>query len=523
MYRNCSDWIITYLNCIVNISKKIFLKGVQFVGEQVQLFAQVELDKESEQHLYIQLYQQLKEMIEGGTLEEYQKLPPIRQMADFLDVNNVTVVNAYKLLEEEGLVLKKVGSGTYVAPAQKIDKDEMFLDEEIQLMNQGQVPLKQNMISFATATPDPDLFPIQEVKKAINQVLERDGGEVFGYQESLGYQPLREAFQQYLQKRSIACQVKNIQVVSGAQQGIDILAKAFLNHGDVVFTEEPTYTGAISAFKSRGARIVTIPIREDGIDLEVLRAKLAEHQPKFLYMMSMFQNPTGYSYSTEKKNALLQLSREWELTLVEDDCVGDLNFSADPLVPLKALAGAEQVIYIKSFSKIFLPGFRIAFMVLPDESINRMMAAKHTSDISSSGLIQRTFDLLLRKGLWEKHIEEMHKIYQDKYRTFVKLLGEHLPRQVQYSIPGGGLSFWLALPEGFSSNRLYKHCLAEGVSFVPGSVFFPDGRPNRYFRLSIASVEDEEMVQGMRILASVSREFLQEEQHGEQFTFTPLM
>lgn len=493
------------------------------MSEQIQIFAQLHLDKQSEQHLYIQLYQQLKEMIEAGKLEEYQKLPPIRQMAELLDVNNVTVVNAYKLLEEEGLVLKKVGSGTYVAPVQKMDKDEIFLDEEIQLMNQGQVPFKQNMISFATATPDPDLFPIQDVKKAINQVLDRDGGEVFAYQESLGYQPLREAFQQYLQKKGIACQVKNIQVVSGAQQGIDILAKAFLNHGDVVFTEEPTYNGALSAFKSRGARIVTIPIREDGIDLDVLRAKLDEYQPKFIYLMSMFQNPTGYSYSPEKKAALLQLSRERELLLVEDDCVGDLNFSATPMEPLKAMAGAEQVIYIKSFSKIFLPGFRIAFMVLPDASINRMMAAKHTSDISSSGLIQRTFDLLLRKGLWEKHIEEMRKTYQEKYRVFVKLLEEYLPWQVHYIVPGGGLNFWLVLPEGFSSNRLYKRCLAEGVSFVPGSVFFPDGRPNRYLRLSIASVEDEAMVQGIRILASVCREFLNDEQQGEQFTFTPLM
>ncbi|MCK4259370.1 MAG: PLP-dependent aminotransferase family protein [Halanaerobiales bacterium] len=488
------------------------------------MFEQIRLDKQADQHLYIQLYQQVKEMIEKGILEEHQKLPPIRQLAELLKVNNVTIVNAYKLLEEDGLVIKKVGSGTYVAPIfQKIDREERFLDEEIQLMNQGQVTSKQNMISFATATPDPEYFPIQEVKNAINHVLDRDGGEVFGYQESLGYQPLREAFHQYLLTKGIKCQVKNIQVVSGAQQGIDILAKVLLNHGDVVFTEEPTYTGAISAFKSRGARLVSIPIREDGIDLEILETQLAEYQPKFLYIMTSFQNPTGYSYTEEKKTKLLELSRKWGLTIVEDDSLSELYFIDNPIPSLKSMNGAEDVIYIKSFSKIFMPGFRIAFMVSPDMMVSQMMAAKHSSDISSSGLIQRTFDLLLRRDLWEKHIEEMRQNYFKKYQFFVKLLRQELPEQVKYIIPGGGLNFWLALPEGFLSNRLYKKCLNEGVIIVPGSVFYPDGRPNRFFRLSIATVEEAEMIKGIRILSHLSKELLSEQNLDDHITFTPFM
>ncbi|AZR74151.1 hypothetical protein BBF96_12540 [Anoxybacter fermentans] len=488
------------------------------------MYQEIQLDRKGEQPLYIQLYRQLKGMIEKGVLKEYQKLPPIRQLAKILDVNNVTVVNAYKLLEKEGLVLKKVGSGTYVAPFDhKVDQKGIFVDEEIQLMNQGQMPLKQNVISFATATPDADLFPIQDVKKAINHVLDRDGGEAFGYQESMGYKPLREAFYQYLLKKNISCQIGNIQVVSGAQQGIDILAKGLLNYGDVVFTEEPTYPGAISAFKLRGAKVVSIPIRENGIDLEILKAKLAEYQPKFLYIMTAFQNPTGYTYSRETKEKLLEISSEWGLTIVEDDCLSDLYFTEKPIKPLRAMKGAEEVIYIKSFSKIFLPGFRIAFIVIPDQFIGRMMAAKHTSDISSSGLIQRTFDLLLRNGLWEKHIEGMRQIYFEKYKYFVKLLAQYLPSQVKYRVPEGGLNFWLALPDGYSSNRLYKKCLSNGVIFVPGSVFYPDRQPNQFFRLSIAAVEEEEMLKGIQILSQVIRDFLSEESNDEYLAFTPLM
>ncbi len=488
------------------------------------MFEQLKLNKLSEQHLYIQLYQKIKEMIDQGFLEEYQKLPPIRQMANLLDVNNVTVVNAYKLLEEEGLVLKKVGSGTYVAPLiQKIDREEVFIDDEIQLMNQGQLSLKQNVISFATATPDPDLFPIQDVKTAINHVLDRDGGEVFGYQDSLGYQPLREAFRNYLATKNIDSSVKSIQVVSGAQQGIDILSKAMLNPGDVVFTEEPTYTGAISAFKSRGARIISIPIREDGIDLKILEAKLEEYQPRFLYLMTNFQNPTGYSYSSMKKERLLDLSQNYGLTIVEDDSLSELYFTQESFTPLRAVADTENVIYIKSFSKIFLPGFRIAFMVLPDSIIGQVMAAKHTSDISSSGLIQRTFDLLLRQGLWEKHIEGMRQIYLGKYQLFVKLLTEVLPREVKYTLPKGGLNYWITLPDGYSANQLYKKCLAEGVIIIPGSVFYPDGRPNNMFRLSIAAVEEAEMTKGVKILAQVINDFLDGENVEDTVAFTPLM
>ncbi|MCG8641916.1 MAG: PLP-dependent aminotransferase family protein, partial [Desulfobacterales bacterium] len=463
------------------------------------MFKAIQLSKTIGQHLYIQLYQQLKEMISSGELVENTKLPPIRQMAKLLDVNNVTVVNAYKLLEEDELVIKRVGSGTYVAPMlATIEREEMFGDEELQLMNQGQLTVKRNMISFATTSPDPDLFPILEVKKAINQILDRDGGVVFGYQASLGYHPLREAFQVYLAERQIFCQAKNIQVVSGAQQGIDILAKALLNHGDVVFSEEPTYTGAISAFKSRGAQIVSIPIREDGIDLEILEARLHEYQAKFLYIMTSFQNPTGYSYTIEKKVKLLELSQKYDFLIVEDDCLSELYFSDKPPQPIKVLDEDENVIYIKSFSKIFLPGFRIAFMLLPDSIIGQMMAAKHASDISSSGLIQRTFDLLLRKRLWEKHLEEMRQTYAKKYQLFLKLLQKFIPQEISYTVPTGGLNFWLSLPPGLSANRLYKKCLSEGVIFVPGSVFFPDGRSNSCFRLSIASIEEDEMIKGLQ-------------------------
>lgn len=486
-------------------------------------FLGVQLKRGVKQHLYLQLYQQIKKAIGQGQLKEGQKLPAIRLMAEQLNLNNVTVVKAYQLLEEEGLVIKKVGSGTYIAPLAGRGGDWVLAEEEIELMNQGQISLQSDIINFATATPDPELFPIDDIKVAINYVLDRDGGKVFGYQDSQGYRPLRQAIEDYLARQGIKSQAKNIQVVSGAQQGIDILAKSFLDYGDVVFAEEPTYPGAISAFKSRGARIVSIPIQEDGLDIEALEARLAEYHPRFLYVMSTLQNPTGYSYSEEKKKRIIELSQRRNLTIVEDDSLSELYFKGQAERSLKSFDTAQQVIYIKSFSKIFLPGFRIAFMVMPDEMTTKTIAAKHLSDIFSSSLIQRTFDRLLREGLWEQHLGGMREIYRQKYLFFSCLLEEHLSGLLQYRLPEGGLNFWLSLPVGISSSRLFKHSQVEGVSFAPGSIFFADGKANRFFRLSIASLEKEQMVKGIEILTRVCRKLINEGGKKGEIRYTPLL
>ncbi len=473
----------------------------------------IHLDREIPTPLYLQLALQLKSLIKEGVFRPEEKLPPIRALASQMGINGSTVVNAYKQLEKEGLAYSRMGSGTYVSPS---DDDTpahyTYMEtDNLKMMERGQISIGSGTINFASATPASDLFPVQVFKDLVNKVLDRDKGEVFAYHQVQGFQPLRQSICKYLEKYSVFSTVNNIQVVSGAQQGIDIVSKALIEFGDHIFVESPTYRGAIEAFKSRGARITEITMADDGIDLRELAHKISTHNPKFLYTMPNFQNPTGYSYSEEKKRALLEMTKDRNIYIVEDDFLSELCYTQKPCLPLKACANSENVIYIKSFSKIFMPGLRLGFMHIPEALWNRVLSAKHTTDISTSGLIQRTFDLYLREGVWIKHIEDMRKKYKERYEVFMEALQANFPKDVYYKDPGGGLHVWFRLPEGFSDRKLYALCLKKNVLITPGSLFYAGSGINNYFRMSFASVNPIDIVKGVETVGEVLREYLKQE------------
>lgn len=476
---------------------------------------QITLSKEDNNHLYIQLYNKIKRLIKEGELKPHTKLPPIRKLANKLEVNNVTIVNAYKLLEQEGYVYKKVGSGTYISENSYLRFDNPIIDEEINIIDEGiKLPNKKRIfvnkdsINFASGVPTPDLFPVSDFKNVLNEVLERDKGNAFGYHEVQGFLPLRESVKNYLESYGVYTDIENIQIISGAQQGIDIISKTLIDYGDIVFTESPTYTGAIEAFKSRAARIIEIPIKEGGINLKILENKLKVFSPKFIYLMPNFQNPTGFCYTTEKKNKLLELAKKYDFYIIEDDYLSDLSFYGKDNYPIKKLDVNDRVIYIKSFSKIFMPGLRLAFMVIPMSIYNEVIKAKHTSDISTSGLIQRAFDMYLRKGIWEKHIKYMEQVYKERFDIMIKNIKEYMPDEVIIKIPNGGLNFWFALPDGYFSNRLYEICLENNILMVPGSAFYVAQNDNQYFRLSIGSVYTNQLNDGIRNLSNIINWYL---------------
>ena len=272
-----------------------------------------ELKRKSHKNLYTQLYENLKTKILKGELEAHTRLPAIRNIANKNDINPATVVKAYDLLERDELIYKKVGSGSYVAPGIIENNFEFnYKNKEnkdsLEMLDYGQVDLADS-INFASATPSPSLFPVEDFKYALDKVLTRDKGKAFTYQKSQGYFPLRESISKYLHKNKIDTKVDNIQIVSGAQQAIDLLAKVLLNFGDDVIVEQPTYTGALSAFRSRKASIKGVELKKDGIDLNSLEKRLKDNKVRFIYIMTSFQNPTGVSWSKNKKKKLLQLAK----------------------------------------------------------------------------------------------------------------------------------------------------------------------------------------------------------------------
>lgn len=464
----------------------------------------ISLNKQSSEPLYVQLFEQLRDMIQQGILPEDYKLPTIRDLASKLEVNNITIVNAYKLLEDHKLVYKKVGSGTYVLPMEgKLNLSNALTDDQEE--QEYDYNDEEGYIDFATASPDPRLFPMTDFKKAINDVIERDGGNAFMYHDSRGYLPLRSSIANYLSGRDINVGTDDVYIISGAQQGIDIIAKALVTNGDYVFVESPTYTGAAAVFKSRGARIVEVPLKDDGPDMKELEKLLQVIKPKLMYTMPNFQNPTGYSYSERKKKHLMLLCKKYKLLVVEDDFSGDLSYTEKAAVPLKAYDKTDSVIYIKSFSKIFMPGLRVAFLIIPEQIKKNIASAKHMTDISTSGFMQRVLDLYLSRSILDEHIKYMKKEYGIRYLEAVRACKKYL-RGALFHSPNGGLNLWIQLPEGVKSSSLYERCRKHKVLITPGTVFLREQDGEQYMRLSFAGVDVTDITKGIAIIGNIMEE-----------------
>lgn len=461
------------------------------------------LDKSIEKPLYLQLYESFKSLIEENKLED-EKLPSIRSLANKLGVNNVTIVSAYKRLEQEGYVYSIKGSGTYIKRIQFTETP--YLEEgDMELMISGILPISKDSINFASISPTPDLFPIDEFKQALIEVLDRERGLAFLYPEINGYEPLRESISKFLMDNyKTKVHKEEILITSGGQQGLDIISKTLINQGDCIFVENPTYSGAYAAFKSRGAKIIGIPMNKDGIDISTLKSLIKRYNPKFLYMMTNYQSPTTYSYSEEKKQELLNLSKQFGFYIIEDDFLTDLTFDNKVRTPLKGLDMGNKVIFIKSFSKIFMPGVRIGFITLPNSLFKDILKAKHTTDISSSGFLQRSFDLYLRKGYWKSHIEKVKRVYYEKYLLMIEELQVLNKYGIEFTPPMGGLSLWLKLPKNIDAFEFYKECNDKKLAIVPGKVFFiDDSIYSNYIRISFGAVSNEEIIEGVRIMDNI--------------------
>jgi len=464
----------------------------------------ITIDKSSSIPAYQQIGDQIGAMISDGRIAADTKLPPIRALASELGVSNITIVGAYRYLEQKKLAYARIGSGTYAT--ELLHKIRPIPADINRHAGEQEFELK-DAINFANSSTPAELFPIAEFKKLFNQVLDRDKGNAFSYTDIQGYEPLREAVCGYLEGYGIKSDAEKVQIISGAQQGVDIISKALLMAGDVVFVENPTYYGAVGAFLSRGAQVIPVNMQKDGIDLDRLRGLLKLYRPKFIYVMTYFQTPTCVSYSMAKKRTLLELAAQYDTYIIEEDNQSEFNYGTGRVTPLKSLDHRNRVIYIKSFSKILMPGLRIGFMVLPKKVGQQAAAAKHTSDIYTSGFTQRAFELYLRSEHWQRHTEMMRRTFMERYEFFIKQADAYLRPYVKYTKPGGGLSLWLELRnKELSARDICGRLLEERVVATPGAVFSTDEYDLPFLRLSFADLECEKIRQGIKTIAKVFKE-----------------
>ena len=440
--------------------------------------------------LYQVLADQLEEKIKKGIYKSGQKLPSYRKLIAEYGVNLSTVTHAVKLLEEKQYVLLKQGAGVFVTS--KIQDNEK--KQTIHLCH----PAKED-INFMGNNPNKAVYPIQNFDSILKGILHQDGEDVFDYQEIEGYLPLRKTICRYLNKyQNIFANYRDVIVVSGSQQGIDLISRSVAQRGDVVFIEKPTYTGLKNSFAQAGALVYGIPLKQDGVDLEQLERMIQIYHPKFLCITSTFQTPTTISYRQDTISSILRLADKYNFYLIEDDILSDINFGA-PRNFLKSQDRSDRVFYIKSFSKITMPGVRLGFVVVPKVFRERVAAVKENLDVSLSGLFQRWLNVFLREHI-EEHLKKIVSFYEEKYQIALAYMKELTYYNFNYEEPEGGFNFWIKLPGNLSMKPFYEYCVSRGVYIMPSQSFYGASQKEDYFRLCYVQNENEKLIRGIELL-----------------------
>lgn len=448
---------------------------------------------------YIQISKHIERLINEKKIKDGEKLPSIRALSKMLKVNTITIVNAYKFLEQKGYAVQKMGSGTY---AKEREESKKFLKKYSKAYRKVSEGSLKDYIDFSGETNCNEFFPVKTFKNVLNKVLDRDGANAFGYQSALGYDGLRKSINNYFWNKKIDSE--NIIIVSGAQQGIDVISKAMINVNDNVVIEKPTYSGALNVFKWRRANIFDIDMLEDGIDVEALKKVLKKNKIKCFYTMSYFQNPTGSTYTIEKKKEILNLAQENDFYILEDDYLSELIFDDNvKYESFKSLDVNDRVIYVKSFSKIFLPGIRMGYLIPPYKFSDKIQSSKINTDITTSSLMQRALDLYIKEGYWKEHMKKLNKAYKDRYKFLDKKLKKILKDKVEYKRPKGGLHFYLKISDKIKMNciELFNKCKENQVLITPGVLFYKNPKQGeKYFRIGFSQVSFEEIEKGLNII-----------------------
>lgn len=361
------------------------------------------------------------------------------------------------------------------------------------------------IISFAGGLPNPRYFPVQEVAQAAQKVLSECGEAALQYSTTEGYLPLREMIRERYARKGVKVKSSEILITNGSQQGLDLLSKIFLNKGDGVILERPTYLAAIQSFGFFEPKFHSIPLQEDGINLQALEKVLLKDDARLLYSVPNFQNPTGITYSQDKLKAVAEKMSGGSTVFIEDNPYGDLRFMGKDRPSMKNFLG-ENAVLLGSFSKIVAPGVRLGWICACEEIMEKLIIAKQALDLHSNYLCQRIVHQYLKDNDVERHIARIRKAYREQRDLMVATMEETFPESVSFTRPEGGMFLWVTLPDGVSSLDLFNRAITEKVAFVPGQAFYADGGGSNTMRLNFSNSDNDRIVEGITRLGKVLKE-----------------
>ncbi len=374
----------------------------------------------------------------------------------------------------------------------------------------------ENVISFGGGMPDPSSFPVKEIIEVTRDVLSTKAEKALQYGTTGGVLELKEELAKFMGKVGIKVDgPENIIITVGSQEALDIVGRLFINPGDYVITESPTYLAALQAFRIYGPRMVGIPMDSEGIRVDILedtvrRIISSGGKPKFIYVIPTGQNPTGITMSEERRKALIDIANRYDLLVIEDDPYGYIYFGdGNPPARLKAMDSEGRVIYLSTFSKIAAPGLRLGWVAASNEVIRWFELAKQSIDLHTSTLSQYIAAELLRRGIIERNIPRIKEIYRSKRDLMLQALGENMPEGVTWTRPSAGMFIWLTTPENIDTSAMLEVAIKKyGVAYVPGKSFYPNEDRHNDMRLNFTYPTPQQILEGIKRLAMAIREFM---------------
>ena len=361
------------------------------------------------------------------------------------------------------------------------------------------------IISFAGGLPAPELFPKEKLAEVAKDVLTNEGAFALQYATTEGFNPLRKIIvEQRLAPAGIKCDISNIMITNGSQQGLEFSAKLFINEGDVILCESPSYLGALNAFKAYGPKFIEIPMDENGMIISELEKALKENDNvKMIYTIPDFQNPSGITMSLERRKRLAEISGEYEIPVIEDSPYGELRYDNEKLPPIKSFDEKGYVVNLGTFSKTFCPGLRLGWIVADKEILQKYIMIKQGADLQCNTLSQVIAARYMEKYNLDEHIASIVEVYRKRRDLMIENMKLYFPKDVKFTIPEGGLFTWVELREDLDAAVIMQDALKEKVAYVPGKSFFPNGEKSNYFRLNYSNMSEDKIVEGVKRLGKV--------------------
>ena len=379
---------------------------------------------------------------------------------------------------------------------------------------------RPEVISFAGGMPAPELFPVEEMKKVSVAVLEEQGKIALQYTTTEGYLPLREKIAQRMNK-TLKTNVgpDDILITSGSQQGLDFSGKTFIDKGDVVLCESPSYMGALNAMKAYEPEFIEIDTDNDGMIMEDLERVLASNDKvKLIYVIPDFQNPSGRTWPLERRLKFIEIINKYEIPVVEDNPYGELRFDGETLPSLKSLDTKGLVIYLGTFSKIFCPGYRLGWTCAAPKILEKFNICKQGADLQASTIGQMEVNKFMDMYDLDEHVNKIKACYVKRRDVMLKAMEEEFPEGVEFTRPQGGLFTWVTLPENIDAGEMAKKCLQKNVAYVPGASFYPNGGVYNTCRLNYSNMPEDKIIEGIKRMGEVLREELSNNDNSELAT-----